>query len=451
MVRDTELSDAMLRWIQCVTKHLGNITSDASIIGHGGRGWMYDQDGKIVMGFRHPHFKPWKIEKLLYENEKWEALEKMSRNHARMAMHCDTPVGTPYHGASQRSAKDYCYELLPRLPIGEQGVFLEDVERTSRRVTELIDEFNSDHINMKTVWPVCGIRVSQPIYLDDKQSFRSLTDAEKLSALNFKMIEVDEGQTVIDPSLTDWYGFVLTEIFEKHFGPSDMPEDFMEKYNRREKCLELFLSVAPVIGEFVAYHGGGHTNAPHFSSLGLLSRGEMGYGQGHGGSRFLIPGLSPMLTDEQATRFASVWQLSSDTDPKSSKSAKALRNAIRRMFYAETRTSPEDRLVDLMIAAESIYTMESQAELSLRLSLNAALWHDGTNLERRAAFREMKCAYKLRSKIVHGSVVDSNEVALAASSVRSLLKAGIAKAIDSHFSGKFPPQWEDLPFPTVNP
>jgi Apea-like HEPN len=447
MVSDSELFDVMSRWTQTATNHLRSIISDVSIVGHGGQVWVYDLDNRIVFGHRNAYFKPWMIENLLYENEEWKALDEMSRNHNRMSSHCDVPVGTPYYGSSQRSAKDFCYDLLPRPFIGEQGVSLEDVEGTAQRITDLIGEFNADHITMKSVWPVCGMRVRQPIHVDDEQCFRSLTEKEKISALNFKMIEVDEGQTVIDPSLTDWYGFVLNERFQKRFGHCDMPEDFMERYNRRDKCLEGFLSVAPVVGEFVAYHGGGYTHAPRFSSFGLLSRGETGYSAGHGGSRFLIPDLSPMLTDVQSTRFLSVWKLVCHTGPSNNSSAKALRNAIRRLFYAETRAFPEDRLIDLMIAAESIYTMESQAELSFRLSQNAALWHDGTNTERLAAFKVVKEAYNLRSKIVHGSTVDGTKVALAASSVRSLLKSGIAKAIDAHLSGKFPPKWEELAFP----
>ena len=68
-------------------------------------------------------------------------------------------------------------------------------------------------------------------------------------------------------------------------------------------------------------------------------------------------------------------------------------------------------------------------------------------MERRAAFKVMRDAYKLRSDIVHGSMVDDDKVALAASNVRTLLKAGIAKAIDAHLSDGFRPKWEELVFP----
>jgi hypothetical protein len=213
MVEDSELFDAMWRWTQTAINNLHNSSNDGSVIVAGGQGWACDPDGRIVLRHRHVLFHPPMIEKLLYENAEWKALEEMSRNHTRMAMHCDIPVGTPYDGTSQQSAKNFCFRLLPTPYIVEQGFSLTDVEGTADRITNLINEFNDDYITMTTVWPVRGMRVCQPIDLDDQQCFRALTEQEKLSALNFKIIDVYEGQTVLDQSQTDWYGFVLNERF----------------------------------------------------------------------------------------------------------------------------------------------------------------------------------------------------------------------------------------------
>ncbi len=458
MVKDSELIDAMSRWTQTAINSLRDISNDGSVVVAGGQEWACDLDGRIAREYRRARFRPPMIENLLYENAEWKALEEMSRNHARMAMHCDTPVGTPYVGTTHHSAKDFCYRLLPEPYIVEQGFSLTDVEGTSDRITNLIKEFNARHITRTTVWPVLGMCVRQPIHLDEEQCFRPLTEQEKLSALNLKIIDVGDKETVLYPSQTDWYGFVLSERFDKSFCIEKTPGDYMEKYKRRKKCLEMFLSVAPVVGDFVAIHGGGDAPVPRISSCGtlfsprgILSADETGCLPGHGGVKFRLPNYGPTLTDEQSARFINVWKLVSGAGPNNNKTAKALRNAIRRLFYAENRTLPEDRLVDLMIAAESIYTKgNSRGELSFQLSQNAALWHDGTDMERRAAFKEMRDAYKLRSDIVHGAMVDGEKVALAASNVRTLLKAGIAKAIDAHLSDKFPPKWEELVFPRTD-
>jgi hypothetical protein len=449
MVKDSELFDAMWRWTQTAINNLHNISTDGSVIVAGGQGWACDPDGRIVRGYRHVFFHRPMIENLLYENEEWKTLEEMSRNHTRMAMHCDTAVGAPYKFQPTHSAKDFCYGLLPTPYIDEQGFSLTDVEGTADRITNLINEFNDDYVTMTTVWPVLGMRVRQPMHLDDEQCFRPLTEQEKLSVLNLKIIDLFEGPTVLDTSQTDWYGFVLNERFEKFFGNSETtPQNFMERYNCRDKCLEMFLSVAPVVGGFVAYHGGGHAPAPRLLSRGIFGGGETGYLAGPGGYKFLYANPGPTLTDEQSARFIHVWKLVSGTHPKNDDKAKVLRNAIRRLFYAEIRASSEDSLLDLMIAAESIYTKaDSRGELSFQLSQNAALWHDGTNMERRDAFKKMRDAYKLRSDIVHGLKVDDHKAALAASNVRTLLKAGIAKAIDAHLSDGFRPKWEELVFP----
>jgi hypothetical protein len=221
MVKDSELFDAMWRWTQTAINNLHNISTDGSVIVAGGQGWACDPDGRIVRGYRHVFFHRPMIENLLYENEEWKTLEEMSRNHTRMAMHCDTAVGAPYKFQPTHSAKDFCYGLLPTPYIDEQGFSLTDVEGTADRITNLINEFNDDYVTMTTVWPVLGMRVRQPMHLDDEQCFRPLTEQEKLSVLNLKIIDLFEGPTVLDTSQTDWYGFVLNERFEKFFGNSE--------------------------------------------------------------------------------------------------------------------------------------------------------------------------------------------------------------------------------------
>lgn len=87
----------------------------------------------------------------------------------------------------------------------------------------------------------------------------------------------------------------------------------------------------------------------------------------------------------------------------------ALGGALRRFEYAGERYRPEDRLVDLMIAAESLFLEDagdpqSRGELRYRLAIRSAFFIDMPSRSRRQVFDLMRRAYDTRSKVVHGNV-----------------------------------------------
>jgi Apea-like HEPN len=72
------------------------------------------------------------------------------------------------------------------------------------------------------------------------------------------------------------------------------------------------------------------------------------------------------------------------------------------------RERPDDRLVDLMIAAESLFlggedNPIDRGELRYRLELRAACFIDSKDYSQRKVFNHMRRAYDGRSAIVHGS------------------------------------------------
>jgi putative transposase len=82
--------------------------------------------------------------------------------------------------------------------------------------------------------------------------------------------------------------------------------------------------------------------------------------------------------------------------------------AVKRFSYASERDRPDDRLVDLMIAAESLFLCSeddpaNRGELRYRLALRAAFFIDSRDYSRREVFNHMRKAYDNRSAIVHGS------------------------------------------------
>ena len=62
---------------------------------------------------------------------------------------------------------------------------------------------------------------------------------------------------------------------------------------------------------------------------------------------------------------------------------------------------PEDQIIDLAIALESLYVPGSNTEVGLRLVLNAA-WHLGTSKSERADYLKFfRLLYSARSNVVH--------------------------------------------------
>ena len=78
--------------------------------------------------------------------------------------------------------------------------------------------------------------------------------------------------------------------------------------------------------------------------------------------------------------------------------------AARRLQYSSERSRDEDRLIDLMIAAEALFLGENERqEFGFRLSPRAAQYLGSSHSERRAMYESFRDAYGLRSPIIHGS------------------------------------------------
>ncbi len=136
-----------------------------------------------------------------------------------------------------------------------------------------------------------------------------------------------------------------------------------------------------------------------------------------GATRFQYsnPGLMPQfnkydLARNEVEEFSGFWKRLQDATEKG-----ALANAIRRFSYASEREREDDRLVDLMIAAESLFLADAGApqergELRYRLALRAAFFIDSPEHSKRAIFKHMRRAYDARSAIVHGGGEPSSEL-----------------------------------------
>lgn len=61
-----------------------------------------------------------------------------------------------------------------------------------------------------------------------------------------------------------------------------------------------------------------------------------------------------------------------------------------------------DRLIDLIIALEALFTDDNRGEVTFKVALRCGFWLKPPGNEREALFRTIKRAYGMRSQVVHG-------------------------------------------------
>lgn len=383
-------------------------------------------------------------------SETWPKVEQLAEVHTKLNLHYSQFVRFSNGSGRQFSLKELCMTMLPPLSIIDENTIVADTEfLVSKKVGKFLDTINSDIDHHLTVWPIRGISTDNTIKLDKITEFRELTNDEKLHCLNFEIIRptfADE----IEESHSHWFGLCRSIYGKKTFGLQDPNFDNLTQRARElEQVLEDFLASVPLVNDRVAFHAGGFAAAPHFEEGQVLKFGTIGQAVGASNAlsfAFLDDGGN--LSPEDSNRLCEIWSFVRKNNP--SKFSRRLGNAARRMFYAETRTKVDDALVDLIVAAESIYLSDNN-ELSYRTSLYASLWADGDSIEKRRIFDLFRIAYKLRSHIVHGSTAPADKVTEAVQQVRPVLREAIRKALVHLNSNDAPPDWDAMAFGEISP
>jgi len=140
---------------------------------------------------------------------------------------------------------------------------------------------------------------------------------------------------------------------------------------------------------------------------------------------------------------------------------KAIQSGVRRFEYAAERSQPEYEIVDLMIAAESLFLTETskrdRGEMRYRLATRVALLVRTTLDERMRLWNFTRKAYDARSVIVHGGTPTEKDLLgldgqplrldLFADELEQVVRKALQIATQTVAEGKpFPPNWEKLMF-----
>jgi len=125
--------------------------------------------------------------------------------------------------------------------------------------------------------------------------------------------------------------------------------------------------------------------------------------------------------------------------------------ALNRFYLAQFRGSFDDRLLDLVIAAEAMFLNDANGELSYRLATRGALFLADKSEERTAIFRKLRKAYERRNAIVHGSRIQSLEVAESVEDMEATMRVAVRKALVTIGAGhqSAVSNWDDLAFLSI--
>jgi len=120
---------------------------------------------------------------------------------------------------------------------------------------------------------------------------------------------------------------------------------------------------------------------------------------------------------------------------------KRLPVALRRFNMAHRRSEPEDRLVDLWIALEALFSPPDSREVTYRIALRAAYFIESLPEEREQVFTALRDHYGTRSDVVHGRK-PKRDVKVAAEAVDSYLRRASRKIVSD--PARFRPDQLDL-------
>ncbi len=308
-----------------------------------------------------------------------------------------------------------------------------DPERFEREYPKFEEAYYCSEIVYDVIAPLPGISVSHPLRLADDLELVSLPLAELNSMV------VSKGR-----SGEDSFGDKVCVVRSECRLPKVIGEITQQSLQDREQDQARQCAVNDRIEQVInALRLSGIENA--YQSVIIHRPSQWAFDQ----ERFFPSRFQPdvffvsNLEDQWLQGFAVFWgQLQSEGIEK----RKFLEVSIRRLGYAHERPRLEDKIIDLMIAAEALFLSDYKkdsyfGEIRYRLSLRAALFLANEPEAEKLVFRWMRAAYDLRSTLAHGGEVshaklpkrpDGSDVSVAdfVATIQTYVRIALVKAIN---------------------
>ncbi len=309
--------------------------------------------------------------------------------------HLDCLVGTS-RGASRLQAENILTSLIYAM-LDDEGSLTFTREKFHSKWQELSGFFDADQIAYKSVAPLPHMVVPAfPLRLNDELVLDRLTDDEvtrcyqvgviRPTSLRFPMIE---GKTAVGIRRTAF----LTKQLRRGDEPLELPKAEEEGSFGRRPYFRDDLVTGDVLSAFRFF------KSTQIRTAGLASWTDAPWLGG--GTEYRVLGQWPYggsfeLSEGEVSQLLELWHLLEEGG------AARFRFSIHRFNLAFDRALLDDRIVDLVIAAESLFLSGDRGEHRFRFALRVAKFMEHPSYSEREVFLTMRQAYDARSAIVHG-------------------------------------------------
>jgi hypothetical protein len=405
--------------------------------------WSINSDGSFQRNAFYLSYSNTALDKLFDSNMYWKAIEAEATTEEVIRRTVSEQLNLAPLVWGTTTLRELFIQLVP-LPTIRDGQLILPFSDISEDLTKsFLNSLRSTHTLHHTIWPISGVKAPKPIMLGDGFAFRPLNNIEKKRLLSIGLIKPSHSK--ISAELTNWYGLSHTKTISKFVTRNGLTDaQIISEESAMDAAVEDFLACVSVATGKVATHLGGDFAAPRLQfGDGRMITGRNSIDR----SPFLVStNLDHEMSDQEVEEVLFAWHLISPKS-KQDNTDRALANGIRRFHIASNRRKPEDQLVDLMIAAESIYLQDGGGEKRFRLSVNAALWADVAHAEHHQVFLDFYEVYDFRSKIVHGQTVTHKEVRRVTATVKARISNALKKFLSMKMMDKPFPDWNALLFP----
>jgi len=320
------------------------------------------------------------------DTDEYRQLAEAAREDAVVSSQLDVMVGVE-RARMPTSLESLLYRFLAAL-LERQGGPDFDEYAFDLEYGRLEQSFYSDEVPWTAAMPLLGLTAPGRIILAPGLELRALS-REELRWVNSSQEFSDHGYPLMPPVIALVAAYNLRKIVGDR--PTDTGSPVRETYLSYRQSLDRALA-----GLALLKHG-------HFRCPVILERSSSYlFPVSHHvrpRSTFTSDGRLEIL-EEERTRLLGLY------DSLGENSHPGVAKAIGRFVYGVDRKKEEDRLVDLMVGAESLFLPKEKDELAFKLCLRAALLWASLGLAGRSptdVYQSMKKAYRLRSAIVHGA------------------------------------------------